>query len=52
MEVAGLIAAVLAYGRVGQIGKSVGKLLGMMGASPCGFVRDFNASGRRKITGF
>ena len=52
MEVAGLVAAVLAYGRVQQIEKSVGKLLGIMGSSPCGFVRDFNASSRRKLRDF
>ena len=52
MEVAGLIAAVLAYGRVQQIEKSVGEVLGIMGCSPCGFVRDFNSSGRRKLRGF
>lgn len=52
MEVAGLVAAVLAYGRVQQIEKSVTKLLGIMGSSPCGFVRDFDASARRKLRDF
>ena len=52
MEVAGLIAAVLAYGRVGQIEKSVTKLLDLMSDQPAEFVRNFDSSSRKKLTGF
>lgn len=37
-EIAGLVAACLAYGRVAQIVKSVSTVLGVMDASPCDFV--------------
>lgn len=37
-EIAGLVASGLAYGRVAQILKSVGKILGRMGPSPREFV--------------
>ncbi len=52
MEIAGLIAAVLAYGRVAQIEKSLDRLLGKMGKSPAAFVRGFNKTGRRKLQDF
>ena len=52
MEIAGFIAAVLAYGRVGQIEKSVERLLGKMGRSPAAFVRTFNKSKRKKLEDF
>lgn len=52
MEIAGFVAAVLAYGRVAQIEKSVSGLLGMMGKSPCEFVRNFGPAERKKLKGF
>ncbi|MBD3348811.1 MAG: TIGR02757 family protein [Candidatus Eisenbacteria bacterium] len=39
-EVAGMVAASLAYGRVRQILASVEKALGVLGASPAGFLAD------------
>lgn len=38
-EIAGLIASSLAYGRVGQILKSVSWVIGRLGPSPSGFVK-------------
>lgn len=52
MEVAGFIASSLAYGRVGQIEKSVSELLGRMGGSPADFIKSFDKSGRKKLAGF
>lgn len=52
MEIAGLLAAVLAYGRVGQIEKSVTKLLKFMGNSPYKFVMNFNSNSRDTLRGF
>ena len=46
MEIAGFLAAELAYGRVNQIEKSVANLLGRMGNSPFEFVRNFDKKGR------
>jgi len=40
MEIAGLLSAVLAYGRVQQIEKSLTDLFGRMGKSPFEFVRN------------
>ena len=37
-EIAGLVASALAYGRVAQVLKSVGKVLGKMGRSPRAFL--------------
>lgn len=48
MEIAALIAATLAYGRVAQIEKSVTSLLNFMGKSPFKFILKFNKS---KATG-
>lgn len=45
-EVAGLIASSLAYGRVAQILKSVGKVLGVLGPSPASYLADV---GRREL---
>jgi uncharacterized protein (TIGR02757 family) len=42
-EVAGFIAAGLAFGRVASILASIGAVLGAMGASPAAFVRAFDA---------
>lgn len=52
MEVAGILAAVLAYGRVTQIEKGVDRLLGKMGNSPAAFVRTFNKTKRNKLKDF
>ena len=41
MEIAALLAAELAYGRVQQIQKSVADLLARMGDSPAAFVKNF-----------
>ncbi len=43
MEIAGLLAACLAYGRVEQIENDLNNLLGRMGRSPFDFVAKFHA---------
>src|SRR4030042_572803 len=52
MEIAGFLAAALAYGRVRQIQKRLADLLGRMGDSPNAFVRDFGKAERKILTGF
>jgi len=52
MEIAGFLAAELAYGRVQQIEKSLSNLFARMGPSPYEFVRDFNKKKRQKLNGF
>lgn len=52
MEIAGFLAASLAFGRVEQIGKSVEKLLRMMGNSPYKFVLNFDEKKKGKLSGF
>jgi len=52
MEIAGLLAAELAYGRVQQIQKSLTGLFGRMGASPFEFVLNFDKQKRRKLENF
>lgn len=52
MEIAGLLSAALAYGRVQQIEKSLERLFAMMGDSPSEFVRNFNPSKRKKLKDF
>lgn len=52
MEVAALLSAVLAYGRVQQIEKNLNDLFTRMGASPYAFVLDFNKEKRRKLNSF
>ena len=52
MEIAGLLSAVLAYGRVEQIQKSLTRLLSLIGDSPHAFVMDFGPAHRRKLRGF
>lgn len=51
MEVAGMVAACLAYGRVDRVLVAAGDVLGRMGRRPADFVRGFDATGRaeRKI---
>ncbi len=52
MEIAGLLSAVLAYGRVEQIQNSLTRLFGLIGKSPYEFVMDFGPANRRKLHGF
>ncbi len=52
MEVAGFLAAALAYGRVRQIEKSLTNLFGRMGDSPFQFVRSFDEQKRAKLKDF
>ncbi len=52
MEIAALLSAVLAYGRVQQIEKSLTTLLGRMGKSPYEFVRNFSPRQRKKLQNF
>ncbi len=52
MEIAGLLAAELAYGRVQQIQKSLTDLLGRMGTSPFEFVLNFDKQKRKKLKSF
>jgi len=52
MEVAALLAADLAYGRVEQIQKSLTNLFERMGESPYAFVRGFGKVERKKLSGF
>ncbi len=51
-EVVGLLASCLAYGRVAHIQASVRRLLGVMGASPRGFVLNFSAKDHKRLAGF
>ena len=52
MEIAALLSAELAYGRVQQIQKSLTDLLGRMGASPFEFVLNFDKQKRQKLKNF
>lgn len=52
MEIAGLLSASLAYGRVEQIQNSLMKLFAIMGGSLYEFVLDFNQSERKKLHDF
>lgn len=52
MEIAGFLAAQLAYGRVQQIEKSLTDLFGRMAPSPHLFVRNFGRPQRNKLNGF
>ena len=52
MEIAGFLAAELAYGRVQQIERSLTNLLGRMGDSPFEFIRDFDERKRAKLKDF
>jgi hypothetical protein len=51
-EIAAFFAACLAYGKVGQIEKSLTNLFARLGRSPFDFVRDFSAAGVRKLRDF
>ncbi|MDD5326811.1 MAG: TIGR02757 family protein [Phycisphaerae bacterium] len=52
MEIAGLLASSLAYGRVQQIEKSLTELLGLMEADPFEFVMNFDKQKRKKLKNF
>lgn len=52
MEIAGFLAAQLAYGRVQQIQKSLTDLLGRMDDSPLKFVLNFDRHKREKLESF
>ncbi len=52
MEVVALLASALAYGRVGQIEKSLTNLFGRMGNSPFEYALNFNAKQREKLKSF
>jgi len=52
MEIAGLLSASLAYGRVEQIQKSLTKLFSIIGDSPYEFALNFNLNRRRKFSEF
>jgi len=52
MEIAGLLAAELAYGRVRQIQKSLTDLLARMGDSPSAFVKNLDNKKRQKLKTF
>lgn len=52
MEIAGFLAADLAYGRVQQIQKNLSDLLGRVGDSPFQFVHSFDKDKRRKLENF
>jgi uncharacterized protein (TIGR02757 family) len=52
VEIVGLLASGLAYGRVQQIEKSVMRLLGRMGDSPSDFVRGFDSRRRGRLKDF
>jgi len=52
MEVAALLAADLAYGRVEHIQKSLTNLFERMGESPYAFVRGFGKAEQKKLSGF
>ena len=52
MEIAALLSAVLAYGRVGQIEKSLADLFGRIGDSPFKFVQNFDGEQRKKLKSF
>ena len=51
-EIAAFLAAVLAYGRVEQIEKSVSRILGTMEGRPAEFVMGFDKAGRRTLSDF
>lgn len=52
MEIAGFLAAALAYGRVEQIQRSVDNLLARMGNNPFDFVINFKSSSAKSLIGF
>jgi uncharacterized protein (TIGR02757 family) len=51
-ELAAFFASCLAYGRVGQIGKSLTELFSRIGPGPSEFVGNFNSADARRLRGF
>ncbi|MCK5563960.1 MAG: TIGR02757 family protein [Planctomycetes bacterium] len=51
-EIAGLLSAVLAYGRVAQISNSLEKLMSTIGPRPAQFVKQFDKSKQTRLKGF
>jgi uncharacterized protein (TIGR02757 family) len=51
-EIVAFLSAALAYGRVEQIEKSLSNLFSRMGKSPYAFVRNFDKTGREKLSDF
>lgn len=51
-EIVGILSAVLAYGRVQQIEKSLTELFSRMGKSPYAFVRGFGEAERKALSDF
>ena len=52
MEIAAFLSAILAYGRVQHIERSLTNLFARMGNSPFEFVKNFDAKKRAKLKGF
>lgn len=52
MEIAGLLSAVLAYGRVEQIGESLTRLFNLIGKSPFVFIKNFGRTQRKQLQNF
>jgi len=52
IEIVAFLASALAYGRVGQIEKSLNNLFGLMGPEPYEFVRNFGTKKRKKLLDF
>ena len=52
MEIVGLLSAMLAYGRVEQITKSLTNLFGMMGKSPADFILNFSKKDSQRLEAF
>lgn len=52
MEIAAFLSAILAYGRVQHIERSLTNLFARMGNSPFKFVKNFDAKKRAKLKGF
>ena len=51
-EIAGFLSAALAYGRVGQIERSLTDLFSRMGESPYAFVKNFGKAEQERLNGF
>lgn len=52
MEIVAFLASALAYGRVGQIEKSLTDLFGRMGNSPFEYAQNFNGGQKEKLKSF
>ncbi|MFA4829418.1 MAG: TIGR02757 family protein [Thermodesulfovibrionales bacterium] len=49
IEIAGFIASCFAYGRVGLFKPVIGRILSLMGSSPCAFLSEFKAGGDDRL---